>query len=189
DGIRGFAPLLPRIRLSRLSVRDAPVLLSLAGIGGYMAYLAARFSEPLAFMKVESAPGWNRDLTFSTLVKADFFRLWAHPAPRWDTIGLTIQFLLVVASLALLPAIARRFGWGYTAFVVISVVLPVISSREFLATGRYTLVAFPVMAAGADVLARRRGAAGRVLRWLLPAALAGGLVWMASFWARWYLLT
>jgi hypothetical protein len=61
----------------------------------------------------------------------------------------------------------RRFGWGYTAFAVVSLAIPIIGTKDFMGAGRYALAAFPVLAAAAVVLTE-----GRRPRWLVPIVLA-----------------
>jgi hypothetical protein len=84
------------------------------------------------------------------------------------------------------PSVIRRFGWGYGAYCLAVVGIPALSSREFLAMGRYLLPAFPCFAAAAGLLAPPRRARPATA-WLVVSGL--GMAVMTSYFARWYLLT
>jgi hypothetical protein len=60
----------------------------------------------------------------------------------------------------------RRFGWGYAAYAAVALGIPLIGTKDFMGTGRYVVVAFPIMAAGGDYLATTKR------RWVRPAMLA-----------------
>ena len=173
-----------RLDLRRLRARDAGVLLSVAGLAGFMALLWYRFDDPFAFTKVYAADGWNRSVDVETALKLRYFRL-IRDGGFGDVpnLFLTLQGILTVLALVLVPVVVRRFGWGYGLYTATVLVMPFLGSPEFLAMGRYLLAAFPCFAAGAAVLARRpRLAAG----WM--AASGAGLVVMNSLFARWYFL-
>jgi len=58
-----------------------------------------------------------------------------------------IHLGLALITLASTRAVGRRFGWGYAAYVLLAVGLPLISSRDCIGLGRYALAAFPAFAA------------------------------------------
>jgi hypothetical protein len=153
--------------------RQAALLLSGAGLVGWMVYLGVRFSDPLAFVAVQEAPGWNQGSGPHTWFKVDFLGTLA--AGLWETRALLVpQALACLVAVLLLPTAWRRFGWGYTAYAVVSLAIPIIGTKDFMGAGRYSLAAFPVLAAAAVVLTD-----GRRPRWLLPVvlvALAAGLI-------------
>jgi hypothetical protein len=67
----------------------------------------------------------------------------------------------------------RRFGWGYLVYTLVVIGIPILGSKDFMGCGRYLLAAFPVFAAGADLLVTTR------YRWLRPVVFvvfAAGLV-------------
>ena len=68
-------------------------------------------------------------------------------------------------AVLLLPRVQRLFGWGYLAYCVVVLAIPIIGTKDFMGTGRYVLAAFPVIAAAGDFLATRRQ------RWVRPVAL------------------
>lgn len=159
---------LPAVRWRQLTL-----LLSGAGLVGWMVYLGLRFGDPLAFLTVQAAPGWNQGSGPHTWLKVDFVGTVLKGI--WDNVVLLVpQALACTVAVLLLPTTWRRFGWGYTAYAVVSLAIPIIGTKDFMGGGRYALAAFPVFAAAAVVLTE-----GRRPRWLLPvvlAVLAVGLV-------------
>jgi hypothetical protein len=177
DGLALPAPPAPPARSGPVPLRDlwtalplvrarqAAVLLSGAGLLGWMVYLGVRFGNPLAFVAVQEAPGWNQGSGPHTWFKVVFFGTIAHGL--WDNIALLVpQGLACLAAVLLLRTVWRRFGWGYTAYAAVSLAIPIIGTKDFMGSGRYVLAVFPVLAAGAVVLAE-----GRRPRWLLPVVL------------------
>ena len=65
----------------------------------------------------------------------------------------------------LLRRVWRLFGWGYLAFAAVVLLIPLLGTKDFMGTGRYVLVAFPVIAAAGDFLAGVRH------RWVRVAVL------------------
>src|SRR3712207_3859128 len=75
----------------------------------------------------------------------------------WDDAVLLVpQALACLAAVLLLRVVWRRFGWGYAAFTVVSLAIPLIGTKDFMGTGRYVLAAYPVLAAAAVVLTADR---------------------------------
>jgi hypothetical protein len=145
--------------------RQASVLLSGAGLVGWMIYLGVRFGDPLAFVAVQRAPGWDQGSGPHTWFKLTFFGTILRGL--WDTVVLLVpQALACLVAVLLLRATWRRFGWGYTAYAVVSLAIPIIGTKDFMGGGRYSLAVFPVIAAAAVVLTE-----GRRPRWLLPVVL------------------
>jgi hypothetical protein len=72
-----------------------------------------------------------------------------------------------LAAVLLVRVVWQRFGWGYAAYTVVSLAIPIIGTKDFMGTGRYVLAAYPVMAAAAVVLTGDRRP-----RWLVPVVLA-----------------
>lgn len=183
--------------LKSLRVRDGGVVLSVLGLVAFMALLWVRFDEPLAFTKVGGAAGWWRGVGIEVLAKVHLFRLWQAYGLDIVTFWLVVQGLLGVVALTLVPAVVRRFGWGYGAYVLLAVGIAFATTRDFIGMGRYVLAAFPAFAAAADLLAgwaaaARDGPGGRPRR-LVPAAVVVVQVvllgWMTSLFARWYFLS
>jgi len=200
DPRRSRIRLLPRrVELRALRPRDAGVLLSVLGLVAFCALLWVRFDDPLAFSKVGGAPGWGKAMNLETFLKLHLFRLLDAYGLNIVTFWLVVQGLYAVAALALVPAVVRRFGWGYGAYLLVSVGIAFASTRDFIGMGRYVLAGFPAFAAAADLLlglaGRHRSVPGLTpaLARALPASLLvasfGLLGWMVSLFARWYFLS
>ncbi|NMR19427.1 hypothetical protein [Cellulomonas fimi] len=144
--------------------REAGVLLSGAGLLAWSVFLWIEFGNPLAFVEVESAPGWNQGVGPRTWFKITFLGTLVR-GPYDVAALLTLQALACLAAILLLRRVWRRFGWGYLAYAAVVLAIPVIGTKDFMGTGRYVLVAFPVMAAAGDLLATTER------RWARPVAL------------------
>ena len=161
-GTVGWRDLVPAVRDVRL--RHLGVLTAVLGIVAWCVYLALAFGHPLAWIEVESAPGWNQGVGPRTWFKV----VYAGTLLRgpWDVAALlTLQAVACLCAVLLLRRVWRLFGWGYLVFAVVVLVIPLIGTKDFMGTGRYVLVAFPVIAAAGDFLAgvRHRWVRGAVL--------------------------
>jgi hypothetical protein len=183
-----------RIAPRRLRWRDTGVLLSVVGLGGWMLYLGGAFGNPFLFIDVQSAPGWVQPQGPRTWFKVPWlanvrhlFEYVMNPHEYWDlmllTLGWTFQALLVIGALCLVPAVIRRVGWGYAAYVIGVVAIPLLGSKDWQGTGRYLLAAFPVYFVVGGWLAERP-------RLRLAVLTASGLmlVFLASAFARGFYL-
>ncbi len=146
------------ITLGRLRPADAGVLLSLGGLLAWLGYLWASFGDPALFVEVQSAPGWDQGQGPSTWFKHAWIdRLSDFPGhvkggpATWTvmiyTLGATFQALLVLVFLVTIPSVVKRIGWGYAAYVLALIAIPVLGSKDWQGTGRYILGAFPVFLA------------------------------------------
>lgn len=164
-----------------LRLRAFAPLLSLAGIGAYAAYLWWRFGSPLLF--VENQQAYHPE-DVPILKKAFAYKL-LHAADD-PTYAATIAAQAAVLAVVVwcIPAICRRFGVAYGAYVALLVASPLLTSGDFMGTGRYLMAAFP---AAAIVGERLEGAGHDVARWYLAASaiLLVGLAW--GFSRSWYL--
>lgn len=133
-----------QVHLDRLRPRHLAPALSIAGVLAYMGYTWISWGSPLLFGQVQRqyhTPGvW-------ALTKTAFRTRWANFGDD-PTYALTIgaQGLLVLLFLAAVPKVWRRFGMGYAAFVLTLVLIPTLSTEDFMGTGRYLIAAFPVFA-------------------------------------------
>jgi hypothetical protein len=170
-----------RVDVRRLRGRDAGVLLSLAGLGGFMFFLWREFGDPMLFSSVQRY--WDQPSSPETWFKRAFF---AHVL-GWDdglyAVGIALQALLTAAALVSVPFVGRRFGWGYAVYVAALIALPVIGSKDFQGLGRYLIAAFPSFALVGDELAGRPG----VRRVVLPCCAALLLLLTAGFAHGYYL--
>ncbi len=176
--------LAARFSLRGLRRADLGVLLGFGGFAAYAGYLWARFDDPFLFATIQSVPGWDQGEGPSTWFK--FFllsELWnkAHSPFVW---GKLAQGLVAIALLALVPRIARRFGWAYAAYTLGVLALPIVGTKDFAGTGRYLLAVFPCFALAGDWLVDRP-------RVRLAALTASGLllVFLASAFARGHYLS
>lgn len=190
SGVRD--PLLPRVedddrRLLALDLRaarpaDAGVLLSIGGLVAWSAYLWHRFGDPFLFVEVQRLPPWSQEPGPHTWFKLELFDSIRY---HWDWAyngGLIFQALLALLAIGLIVPAARRFGWGYAAYVVAVVGIPLLGSKDFQGMGRYLLAAFPLFAVAGDLLTSRPRAKVAVL-----ATSTVALAVLSSLYARgWY---
>ena len=103
------------------------------------------------------------------------------PAARLVPSSVIAYTLLALVALALVPLVVRRLGWGYGAFVIALLVIPLLGTKDFQGVGRYVLAAFPCFAVAGQLLTRRR-----LLRvgWLVVSG--GLLLLLSSGYARGY---
>jgi hypothetical protein len=161
-GLPGWRDLVSAVRLVRW--REAGVVLSGTGLLAWSVWLWLEFGNPLAFVEVESAPGWNQGVGPRTWFKVIYLGTLIK-GPYSIALLLTLQALACLAAVLLLRRVWRRFGWGYLAYSVVVLAIPIIGTKDFMGTGRYVLAAFPVIAAAGDYLATTER------RWLRPVAL------------------
>jgi hypothetical protein len=176
-----FRALVEAVRTVRF--RDGGVLVSVAGLLAWCVYLATTFGNPLAFLAAEAAPGWDQGSGPRTWFKIAL--LYQIHGRVLDLVAiLSVQALMCLAAVLLMRRVWRRFGWGYLAYVLVVIGIPLIGTKDFMGTGRYLIAAFPVFAAAGDALARSSH-----VRWLRPAILVlfgVGLVAGTILYARGY---
>ncbi len=190
-------PLLSRGRQHLASL--AALLLVPAGLAVYMAYLNARFGNPLQFVTAED--NWHRRFRLAYVAmwqgaqaaRRSVRAIAADPAvftrlqrlswrDQWLTMGNLTAFLALVLAIVLLVACWRKLPSAYTVFAVVSLLLPLsypALGTPLLSFPRFLLVDFPVFVALAVIAVRRR-----VLRWALVAAMLAGLVVFTSIYAN-----
>jgi hypothetical protein len=153
---------LPRFAIdrSRWNLRLLWPTVGLSGLIGYSMYLHIRFDAALAWATTQAE--WSGSGP-TTWLKAGFVARmldWSDPVYSSTVLAQMLVLVLVVVTA---PAVGRRFGWGYAVFVICLVVIPCVSSRDFLGVGRYLMAAFPTIALLGERLAERRGARVPVL--------------------------
>jgi len=188
------------VDLRRLRPVDTGVVIALAGLGAWCAYLWTRWGDPFLFAAVQKAPGWDQGSGPRTWFKITFLQRLRH-LPYWlsdslhgttvhnprpwtesaETLGLLLQGLLVLAAIVLVPLVLRRLGWAYALYVLGVILIPLFGSKDFQGAGRYLLAAFPCFAVvGAALAHRPRLRAG----WLVVSG--GLLLLLVSAYARGY---
>lgn len=163
--------LVARFRLpvawdrSRFRAALLAPLLSLLGVAAYATYLGVRFGRPFVFATDQSQ---YQGSGIKTLFKAGL----VADLVRWDdpiyTLTAAAQAVLVLAVLWSVPGVARRFGWGYGAYVLTLVTILTLVSRDYVGAGRYLIAAFPVAALVGERLAERPAAR---TAWLVASAV------------------
>jgi hypothetical protein len=134
---------------------DFAPILGAAGLGLYMAYLFFRFGDPLAFVHVQSAPGWDQPPGWHTWLKVTWFHILFPRVAPVVAVRLIGHAVVALGALALVPATRRRLGWGYAVYAGLAVGLPTISSKDFMGLGRYVLSAFPLFLTLAQILSAK----------------------------------
>ena len=156
--------------------RDFLPLLAVAGLGFYMFFLWQRFGDPLAFLHVQAAPGWDQPPGWQTWLKLTWFRILFPRVAPLVAIRLIGHAVVALGALALVPATRRYLGWGYAVYVALAVGLPTISSKDFMGLGRYVLSGFPIFLTLALLMRDNP----RLFRfWLLGSALVLALLTVA----------
>jgi len=142
--------------------RQAGVLVSMTGLVGWCVYAWAEFGNPLVWIQAQA--GWNQASGPRTWFKVTYVDtlLRGHPL---KALSITAQLVMCVIAVVLLPRVRRSFGWGYCAYAIVVLAIPLIGTKDFYGTGRYVLVAFPVVAVAGLLLAESDH------RWLRPTVL------------------
>jgi len=149
----GRTGVIARFDPRSMTRHDAPILLSWLGVAAWSAYLWSRFSDPFLFASAQSL--WGQGAGPPTWLKFRLFEELASQPLEWSTIGHVVHGLVVIAAIALLPLVKRRFGWAYTWFCVGMIALPVLGTKDFFGAGRYVLGAFPCVVVAAELLVAR----------------------------------
>jgi hypothetical protein len=161
-------------------LRQAGVLASALGLAAWCTFLWLEFGNPVAFVEVESAPGWDQGVGPRTWFKVVYLGTLVN-GPLKMTGLLTAQALACLCAVLLLRRVWRRLGWGYLAYAAVVLAIPIIGTKDFMGTGRYVLVAFPVMAVAGELLAEERLRRVRPVVLVLMGAL---LVTMTALFGR-----
>lgn len=173
--LRDLVRAVPAVRW-----REAGVLVAGLGLVAWCVYLWTEFGDPLAFVAVQQAPGWDQGSGPKTWLKFTYLGTLLY-GPLDIAVRITAQAVMCLFAVLLLRRVWRRFGWGYAAYSVVVLAIPILGTKDFMGTGRYVLVAFPVVAAAGDFLAAR---APTWLRITVLAVLGAGLMVATAFYAR-----
>lgn len=169
-----------RAGLRRLRAADAGLLLAPVGLVGFCGFLWLRFGEPFAFLEVAGAPGWDQPPGPHTWFKVHWVKaMWNGPWTDGHFGHLAINAVATIVTVAFVPAVFRRLGWGYGVYVTIAVVATAAATKDFVGMGRYSLAAFPCFAVAADMLFRRPR-----LAWAVLAISGAGLMVLSQLHAR-----
>lgn len=119
-----------------------PVLAS-AGFLAFVAYQWMAFDEPLAFAKVQAAPGWDHVPGIRTWLKVTWFEQVTQTQSPWVFIRLMGHAVLTVAVLLSAIPMRRMLGWGYALYTAAVIGMPALTSKDLQGLGRYAIAAFP----------------------------------------------
>lgn len=125
----------------RLRKEALSLLLIPFGIAFYCCFLYVRFGEPLAFLRVQSAPGWHGTIPvfpFFRSLKNTYSFLLFDRGNVWRF--LEIVYSLGALSLAILTL--KRLPLSYGLYAVVACLVPLASDTWSMQ--RYVLGAFPI---------------------------------------------
>jgi hypothetical protein len=154
-GARGIVErfaLPTEVHRDRLRAATFAPLLSLLGLGAWMAYLAIRWGDPLAFATNQS----TYHPVEHPYLKLNFIGRWLDfsddPVYALTTAA---QALILLGVIALIPRVCRRLGAAYGLYLAVLVAIPTVSTGDFMGTGRYLIAAFPAFAVVGEALVDR----------------------------------
>lgn len=117
-------------------------LLGLAGIGGYMLFLALEFGDPLQFVKSYNVTGWGAGVGWDRAV--DTLRAALAPnalaTGRYEAMSV-INLLALAGALGLSALAWRKPRIAYSLWALGTVLA---SSKQWIGAGRYVAVIFPM---------------------------------------------
>ncbi|WP_233595246.1 MULTISPECIES: mannosyltransferase family protein [Corallococcus] len=142
-------------RGQKWSLVDLLPVFAAAGFVLYVLYQWKAFGEPFAFVKVQSAPGWDQKPGWRTWAKLRWFQGFSRDMSLSDGLRLVGHAAVTLGALALVWPCAKRLGWGYGVYTLAIVGLPAMSSKDFMGMGRYLLAAFPLFLTLALLLRER----------------------------------
>lgn len=189
DPERRWRDRLPAVHLDRLRPAHLGVLLSLAGIGAYSLWLNHVTGDPLRFLHAESNYGHRPITEISEWTKSYFFTNPGGYIFNWvEATNEVLSLVILVAVIATIPSLTRRFGVAYGIFVVGVTAISWVHPHGIAPAGRYLMPAIPFfIAVAARWLADRR-------RVLWPLLISSGLIMLvlttqyargSAIWGEW----
>lgn len=147
EAVRGWRHVAVREWVARVVAVVAPF----AGMGAYLAWVGAKYHQPLYPLRVQNRAflrgGFADPVVAVIRAGRDAF------AARWDPNGL--HFVTALVLIALVVVCARRWPASYSVFAALTVATA-LAARRLGSLERYGFAAFPVVLALASVTARRR---------------------------------
>jgi hypothetical protein len=165
-----------RERGERPGFGDALPVLAVSGFAAYALYLGRAFGDPLAFVHVQSAPGWDQAPGAHTWLKITLFEVLLHHPSQGMVARLLVHAGVTFGLLALVPATWKHVSPAYAVYLLLVVGMPALASKDLMGMGRYGLAAFPVFLTLSKLLGPHPRLY-RAWRWgsaLLLLLLAGG---------------
>jgi Mannosyltransferase (PIG-V) len=163
-------------RGERLRAVDfAPALAGL-GLAAYMGFLWYRFGDALAFVHVQSAPGWAQPVGPRAWLKLELVELIIRRPAKFGTLISIAHGAIALAALAMAIPTWRHWSKAYAVYILAVVGIPALSSKDFMGLGRYVIAAFPIFLTLALMLEPRPRAR---LTWLIASAVGLTVLTMA----------
>jgi len=178
--LRRSPPGEPAPAPARPPSRWAPagVLLSVSGLAAYSGWLWFRYGDPLAFISAQGE--WGQPPGLTTWSKHKAFEALGSFSLDLFHVRILVHAGLAIAAIALVPMVVRRLGWAYGAYAGATILVPTLTSADFVGLGRYMLAAFPCFAVAGLLLSHRPRLRAAVL-----LASASGLLVFTSLFSRW----
>ena len=158
-----------RIRFDRsaLQARHGWLVVSVAGLALLAAHAWATFGSPFAYAQAQAEVSrGGPPLSLKNLLSLDYVStMLGQEREVSSAVVQTIGLLLLLAVIALTPAVARRLGGGYAVLSAATAVFVYVSLPDFVSTPRYLATVFPVLIIIGLWIARR----ARPLRVILLA--------------------
>ncbi len=127
-------------RLARIALGAVAIPL---GLAAYMAWLWVLNGDPLYFSHVQSH--WNRHLSPPWVSAEHAFRIIAHAKTPLVVTNQSIEIVFTILMIAVLAAGLRRMRPSYSAYMALSIVIPM-STSSLMSMPRFALVLFPMFA-------------------------------------------
>lgn len=173
EAYRGFTSAAPGNKAARLTAVCAPVV----GLAAYLGWTWNAYGDALAPFRAQLDPALRGATFVDPLITVA-----AIPVlfSNREIVGMILNLLFIVVSIALLAVSARRLPLSYTAFAAATLFLA-ITARNFSSFERYACSALPLLLAAAMVFSERP----RLRRWaaiLAPIVLFGQSVLIFGGW-------
>ncbi|HET6373083.1 MAG TPA: mannosyltransferase family protein [Candidatus Polarisedimenticolia bacterium] len=107
-----------------------------AGLGLFLIYCGKVFSDPMAFFHRQTR--WRGGMSGPWRA---FARWWESGPVAHGAHGSTLELIIAIVFLAMLPAIIKRMRGSHAAYAVLLILLPLCST--LWSFGRFALTAFP----------------------------------------------
>lgn len=127
-------------RLARIVLGAVAIPL---GLAAYMAWLWVLNGDPLYFSHVQSH--WNRHFAPPWVSAQHALRIVAHAKSPLVAANQTIEIVFTILMIGVLAAGLRRLRPSYSAYMALSVVIPM-STSSLMSMPRFALVLFPMFA-------------------------------------------
>jgi hypothetical protein len=147
-----------RLSFGEAAARMAAVGAPVAGVATYLAWVGARFGDPLLPVSVQQ----RSYLRGGTANPLDVLNRAGRAALSGDFVPNGIHFPLLVVALVLVIVVCRRWPASYAAYAAVTVVVA-LSAKRLGSVERYCFSAFPLVLALVSITRSRRVELGVVV--------------------------